>query len=93
LIFDTLLWTWGAGNESSTLSQLKARAISLIKTPNEKELCRPLTIFDGIFIGSPKTIQISKFIFDTLLRVDVQTPTQALKSVNVPGNTIDLSPK
>jgi hypothetical protein len=32
-------------------------------------------------------------IFDILLWVGVQKPTQALNSVKDPGNTIDLNPK
>jgi hypothetical protein len=61
---------------------------------SERKLCRPLALVHGIFIGSPqKLIQISKLVFDTLLRVDVHKPAQALKSVKCPGNTFDLNPK
>jgi hypothetical protein len=40
-----------------------------------------------------KQIPISKLIFDTLLRVEVQKPTKVHKSVKRPGNTFDLSTK
>jgi hypothetical protein len=55
-----------------------------------------LAISNGIFIAtSPPIIvfQISKLIFDTLLWVEVQKPTQKLKTVKGPGNTFDLYPK
>jgi hypothetical protein len=32
-------------------------------------------------------------IFDTLRGLEVQNPTQALKSVKSPGNTFDINPK
>jgi hypothetical protein len=46
------------------IRNLKARTM-----PGEKEVCRPLTIFHGIFKGSPanKKTQISKLISDILL--------------------------
>ena len=84
----------GCRNTVKLLHQLKARAISLTLTSSEKKLCRPLALVHWILIGSlQKLIQISKLIFDTLLRVEVHKPAQALKSVKGPGNTFDLNPK
>jgi hypothetical protein len=44
-------------------------------------------------MGYLKKFQISKLIFDTLRWLEVQNPTQALKSVKSPGNTFDLNSK
>jgi hypothetical protein len=49
-----------------------------------------------MYIATPfstKKIQMSKLIFDTLLWLEVQKPTQALTSVKGPGNTFELNPK
>ena len=84
------------GNPPRHLNQLKTREISLNETPSGQELCRPWYIFHEISIETPppqNKIQISKLIFDTLLRLDVQKPTQALKSVKGPGNTFNWNPK
>jgi len=61
----------------------------LIKSPSGKELFRPLAIFHGIFIGTPKQ---SKYL-TTCCGLEVQNPTKALKSVKGSDNTIGLNPK
>jgi hypothetical protein len=39
------------------------------------------------------SFQISKLIFDSLLGVEVQKPTQPVKTAKGSGNTFDLNPK
>jgi hypothetical protein len=57
----------------------------------------PLGISHGVLIEplpfQQQTIQIPKLIFDTLLWLEVQKPTQALTSVKGQGNTLELNPK
>jgi len=76
-------------NPTQTLKSVKGSGNTLIKSPSGKELFRPLAIFHGIFIGTPKK---SKYL-TTCCGLEVQNPTKALKSVKGSDNTIGLNPK
>jgi hypothetical protein len=55
---------------------------------------RTLTIFHGIFIRSPqKNSKYQSWYLTLCCGLEVQNPTQALKSVKGPGNIFDLNPK
>jgi hypothetical protein len=62
--------------------------------PSEKKLCRPLAIFHGVLIAPPKKkSKYRSWYLTPCCGLEVQDPTQALKSVKGPGNTFDLNPK
>ena len=81
-------------NPTIHLSQLKARAMPFTLIPSEKKLCRPLAIFHGVLIAPPqKKSKYRSWYLTPCCGLEVQDPTQALKSVKGPGNTFDLNPK
>jgi hypothetical protein len=75
------------------LGQLTARAIPLIYTPSEKELCRLLPTFHGIFIGSPTKSIYQSWYLTSCCGFELQKPNLALKSLKGPWNTFDLNPR
>ena len=83
-------------NPPRHLYQLKVLEIYLIDNPSGKELCCPQYIFHGIFIETPLHKVIFKcqsWYVTPYCELEVQKPTQALKSVKGPVNTFDLNPK
>ena len=93
MTFDTLLLAWCTA-PLRYLRQLTASAIPLTKKPIENQLCRPLSIFVGICIGFPKTIfKYQTWYWTPCCGLEMQKPTQALKSVKDQGNYFDINPK
>jgi hypothetical protein len=83
-------------NPPSHLSQLKARTIPFNKAQSGQELCRPEYILHEMFIETP--LHKAKFKYQSrylthCCGLEVQKPTQALKSLKGTDNTFDVNPK
>jgi hypothetical protein len=95
LIFDTLLWAWGAETQQA-LKSVKGPGNTFDLNPKWARTLPSLIYFSCDIYRDPsstKKIQISKLIFDTLLWAWGAETHQALMSVKGPGNTFDLNPK
>ena len=80
-------------NPTKALKSFKDSDNTFDINPSVKELCRPSTIFQGIFIGSPTKSKYQRWYLTPCCGLEVHNNTQALKSVKGPSNNFDLSGK